>query len=277
MITFKQFINENATGKQYSLTEICKKISDECGEFLTQSGNLPLMRGLTATLGRGHPPQEIEQPVDRPPKDSDAGFNIFFNAGIQAVHKIREIRSKTLYATGSAIQARQYGNIMYVFPKDGFKFLYSASVEDSYEDSSNLYVLLCDKLSAAGVPINKYEFGLLLKYLVSEGVTAEDLLRSPRIPKMLDQYYDGEISNIYNPTIKMGDVFRKCLADTFKELDFRSDSIKNAISAKTEISFYQSEGYYLVPLQAIRNHFSDLPKEELDTPTQCYEKLLTLF
>lgn len=274
MITFKQFINESST--EMELLEICKRITTECGQFLSSANNLPLMRGLSRFMARTHTPQEISQPVNRPPKDSEDGFNLLFNAGIEAVHNIKEIRRKTLYATGSPRQARQYGNIVFVFPKDGFKFLYSPVVEDSYEESDEMYVLMADKLSAAGSPMNRYELDQLFTFLSNEQITPEDLLKSPSVPSELTAYYESEIGRAYEPTAKLGDVFRKCLYDTFKELDFRGTDLKKAISSKTEISFYESNGFYLVPLSAIRSHFSQLSSDELDTSSQCYSKLLEL-
>lgn len=274
MITFKQFINESST--EMELLDICKRITTECGQFLSSVDNLPLMRGLSLVMGRTHPPQEISQPVNRPPKDSEDGFNLLFNAGIESVHGIKEIRRKTLYATGSALQARQYGNITFVFPKDGFKFMYSPIIQDSYEESDDLNVRLADILSEAGAPMNRYEISRIFTYLANEEVTPDDLLRWSGIDAELDAFYDNKIAGAYDPTAKLSAVFKDCLTKTFKELDYRTTDIHKAVASKNEISFYESDGYYLVPITSIRKHFSELPSDELDTPVQCYAKLLEL-
>jgi hypothetical protein len=116
------------------------KIKADCQPFLTQSKGLPMLRGVAPAQGIEKIDFFSEQSIrmDRRPRNSgnDLFFNWAFDTFIQEQFDIKKVRSTSLFCTGGEGTAMYYGHPTFIFPKGNFKFIWSSSVNDSYEDFS---------------------------------------------------------------------------------------------------------------------------------------------
>lgn len=273
MISFKTFLQEKDLDLVPFL-HLCDRISSECGQFLKESQGKPLYRGARVVAGNSQIPLELPHPKGRSPKDSNPGFNLFYNAGMQMIMGIPEIRKQIVYATGATKLAKSFGFLYFFFPKDGYKFLYAGSINDSYVDSDGIYISLSNALTDAGCPINRYHTEQMFDHLVSLGITPADIAaNSVETRNKLNAYYTSEYEDEYSEGGKLGEVLAKCLKDTFEALNYKTTDLHKAITSLNEVGFYESDGYYMLPLDSVRKHF---PDEELPLGADVYERLLTL-
>lgn len=124
--TFKSYVQEGRLS--LSDDDTLKWTNAHCQDFLKQSGNLPLYRGIKY-VGK-EKKREVDTIVtprtDRVPRDTKkhALWNAVFNIGVELATGIPRIREQAVFTTGSYDNAELYGYPHYVFPQDGFNFLY---------------------------------------------------------------------------------------------------------------------------------------------------------
>lgn len=136
-------LNEILDNEDKVLTPIIAKIKKDCGPFLTQSRDKPLMRGFATSTKFPTPPDLFTTwniRMDRAPRDSGNHpfFNWTYNAVIEEKFKIHLVRSTSEYCTGNPATAEYYGHALFIFPIGKFNFLWSEDISDSFEDIPSL-------------------------------------------------------------------------------------------------------------------------------------------
>lgn len=239
-----------------------KKIKSDCGYFLHEAKNIPLYRGMHVAFDKMI---YQKQPLNRAPKDSDPGFNFMFNGGVELAFGHKEIRAKSLYVTGSSVQAAQYGQLYYCFPLgESFKFLSSYEIEDSYEDSDKLFDYVSDsfkkytKTKMYGPALAEIFQTLssettLEKWLTEDG-EQEHITQDVMVDHFVLNSHTGRSVLNSGKLIKW---LKGSLEEVFTENFHDSENFKHALDSKCEIGIYEGSGCYLLPVQAIAEQVSN--------------------
>ncbi len=148
----REIIEESKRSLQgYKLIE--KAVIDlkrDCQYFFKESKDLPMMRGHSYFAKEEvlFSKKQIRQ--DRNPRSSghDSFFNWSHNTYFKETFGVNNIRSSSLFVTGSDATARYYGDLYFIFPIGEFDYYWTSFVADSYEDFDFLYKWTRD----AGLP-----------------------------------------------------------------------------------------------------------------------------
>jgi hypothetical protein len=283
---FKQFLNEKKDISSFD--EVISMILRDCKPFLRdckQHGGQLVYRGLLMKDARGVPSAEINEPnvnvahfnlhpVDRKPKDSShsPSFNLVFNGGIQKAFGIENIRMKTVFGTGYAAEASNYGHLSFMFPKGNYKLLCSKKIQDSY---SQYFMMLRDirlELIRNDPDYNfstqKLKSSLEEVMLILPNLTADEWVSNP------EKYDNVFLEAFGNKGLELKDIkgsselsqdILDSIGQLFKEL-YSIDTLYPAIASRSEILFYETDGYYTVPYKFIKNEM-----ERRKIPYDSYE------
>ena len=262
---FKQFIAEN---DGYSLDQIAKEIKRNCKPFLDEANGEPLLRGIKAVSDI----RINSQPRNRLPKDSDPGFNFMFNAGVHLAFGIEAVRPKSFYATGAEQQARTFGPLNFIFPIGEFSYMWSITIEDSYEKSSHIYHKILDNLKVRG--FSSYYVELLFSYLADQyedytvWMNEDDEKTQQTIINVLRQNvaHDNEEGVESLAAVAVNKNFAQKLKaatkQSIKDLYLNNTDFHDALRSKNEIAITESGGYYSIPVATISDHIWKLQGNE---------------
>lgn len=262
---FKQFIAEN---DGYSLDQIAKEIKRNCKPFLDEANGEPLLRGIKAVSDI----RINSQPRNRLPKDSDTGFNFMFNAGVHLAFGIEAVRPKSFYATGAEQQARTFGPLNFIFPIGEFSYMWSITIEDSYEKSSHIYHKILDNLKIRG--FSSYYVELLFSYLADQyedytvWMNEDDEKTQQTIINVLRQNvaHDNEEGVESLAAVAVNKNFAQKLKaatkQSIKDLYLNNTDFHDALRSKNEIAITESGGYYSIPVATISDHIWKLQGNE---------------
>ena len=127
----KEFIREGAS--QGEIYEIIHAIKRDCQPYLQQAepfdADSNLMRGMGSAKKNFIDNKSIRLDERTPkdiPKELHDKINQYFN------QKFGGSFRNALFATGDYIQAKNYGNVYYIFPIGDFNFLYNPNIEDLF-------------------------------------------------------------------------------------------------------------------------------------------------
>lgn len=116
-----------------------KLIRERCSEFLQDSRGLALFKNLSTEYAGF---QKIKVRTHKTVERDDETFNEAF------VERIPNIRQRAIFANGSAsFEPDEDPELepFYIFPIDGYKFLYSPEVENSSKDYKHVFHLLLEE------------------------------------------------------------------------------------------------------------------------------------
>ena len=233
-ITFKEFLFED-TG---DLDSICDSIKKDCQIFLNDT-HYPLMRGIKNPKDGDGMPQNIPLfnkrsiRMDRKPRnsDSDPFFNWSFNASIEKLYSIKNIRQSGLFTTGYEKFALYYGGIGFIFPIGKYNFIWGKEVEDSYEDVPSLLKMMRDQgiQTKKAATLDKY-----FQTLINVENYDFDVIKNPQIR-------DPDLKNLV-----MG-IHTHFLDEMTKDLGYTlNQDLDMAIQAMKEIIFAGPMDYYII-------------------------------
>lgn len=162
---------------------VLKLIKTKCSKFLN-STSVPMLRGISTDrqnkITNGNKFFMMEHiRTDRAPRDSinNPSFNFLFNLGAESITGISEIRKKTLFCTGEIATSEFYGRSFFVFPLNGFKFLSSPNVTDSFKNLGELQTDLLFELK---------------KHKSDSVIDVYNFMNGPKVSEVFRQ--NGEIS-----------------------------------------------------------------------------------
>jgi len=123
--------------EDYKELEILK---ERCSSFIQQSGGLPLLKNLSSRYGDFH---KVKIRKRKAENNIDEMFDGAFN------EEHHELRKRALFAYGQTSFEPLDEEIdkqepFYIFPIDGYKFMYSQEVENSNEDYQQVFEIVID-------------------------------------------------------------------------------------------------------------------------------------
>ena len=165
-------------------------IKRRCDQFLEESGGFPLVKQLPHTY------EDFQKVKVRKRKHSNT-FSSTFNGAFK--DELYDLRERAIFANGLINyehEIQESFDLFYVFPINGYKFLYSKEVENSTENYKQVFESIFDQLSeesAKDVFTDLLRFSYLSENL-AEGISSNAEIIMYGIP----YYYAIRESQIYN-------------------------------------------------------------------------------
>ena len=141
--TIKQQHAKDNKGATDGVDKLAKTIAKECSQIipLYRKTKLALLRGMdnstTAFVGRSW--------ENRKTKDSDHKLQAYFDMYLKS-QGFKALRSNSIFTTTDESQANEYGEIYYIYPKNGFAYHWYTEQTDLVIDDPG-QVFNTDKLS----------------------------------------------------------------------------------------------------------------------------------
>lgn len=131
---------------QDELREELYLIKDQCSEFLSEAGNLPLLKNLPRDYGDFHKVKIRKRKLRK--QDSIEISEVFHEAFEKETQHIRE---KAVFAYGEqSFDPADDGldEPYYIFPVDGYRYLYSKEVSNSNKTYQEAFDSIFERLGA---------------------------------------------------------------------------------------------------------------------------------
>jgi hypothetical protein len=119
---------------------ILEPIKIHCTQFLDESGGFPVVKNLPQTY------EDFQKVKVRKRKHTNT-FSSMFNGAFK--NEMTDLRERSIFANGiaaSECDIMESVEPFYVFPINGFKFLYSKEVDNSTENYQQVFESILDKL-----------------------------------------------------------------------------------------------------------------------------------
>lgn len=124
-------IRTNKTNEEFRL------ISERCSQFLEDAGSLPLLKNLPQEYNDFH---KVKVRKRKKLKEDTEGFAHTFNGAFEA--ELHSLRERAVFANGPAsFEPADMPSLdpFYIFPIDGYRFMYSKEVENSSQDYKTVF------------------------------------------------------------------------------------------------------------------------------------------
>lgn len=145
-------------------------IKTECSQFLKESAGLPLLKPLPSTY---HPFQKVKVRLQKRTDTVAEAFNKAFE------ERFNKLRQRAVFAYATAPQLNENQEPYYVFPINGFNYLYSKEVTNSTYDYKRvvdtLFEQFDDSTKASEIVTD------LLKYTYASTNLAEGISASSEV------------------------------------------------------------------------------------------------
>lgn len=124
---------------QSECQETFQQIISECQEFLETSDHLPLYKNLPSSY------EDVHRVKVRKRKNQ-SDFSKYFNEAFE--DEFAELRQRAVFANGiSSLKEHEHNEEpFYVFPINGFKFLYSTEVQNSNRQYQTVFEAVIENL-----------------------------------------------------------------------------------------------------------------------------------
>lgn len=161
---------EDLIGKSATLgTREVHLIRQSCGQFIRESGGFPIYKNLPTSYNDFHKVKVRQH------KRRDKVVEVF-NKAFSAEQA--NLRQRAVYSYGAVPSIQEGMETFYVFPTDGYRFLYSTEVKNSGDNLRNVLDVLFEQLEqkeAVEVVVD------LLKYTYSKTHLVEGILAKAEI------------------------------------------------------------------------------------------------
>lgn len=117
-----------------------RKIAKECSSFLRESQGLPLFKILPSSYADV---QKVKVRKHRTTTKFTETFNDAFE------EEIRDLRQRAVFANSKIMDVTENDDLFYVFPRDGYKFMYSPEVTHSNNDYQQVFDSLFEQFEDA--------------------------------------------------------------------------------------------------------------------------------
>lgn len=145
----------------YNISDL-ELIRTYCSEFLEESGGFPIVRSLPNTY-------ENFQKVKVRKRKSSNSFSSTFNGAFE--DQMIDLRERSVFVNGRS-EHNESLDPFYVFPIDGYDFLYSKEVDNSTENYKHVYESIISQL---GEKSAKMVFTDLLRFSYNSEELAEGI------------------------------------------------------------------------------------------------------
>lgn len=121
--------------KEFSLIDVIK---ESCSQFIYQSGGFPLLKNLPKQYGDFHK-------VKVRKRKGDSVTNQFNEAFSKKLHHLRQ---RAVFANGlnSLEESSPTDTQFYIFPINGYRFMYQSNVKNSNDDYKNSFNSILESL-----------------------------------------------------------------------------------------------------------------------------------
>lgn len=122
---------------------ILEPIKTHCTQFLGESGGFPVVKNLPQTY------EDFQKVKVRKRKHTNT-FSSMFNGAFK--DEMTDLRERSIFVNGLAASECDIAESVepfYVFPVNGFKFLYSKEVDNSTENYKQVFESIFDKVGEA--------------------------------------------------------------------------------------------------------------------------------
>ena len=256
MISFKNFLNLGMLGEEQEIESFQKGsdlIEANCQQFLKESEGHYLCRGIrkSSTVSFFTP-----QPRDREPVDSSHALNVLLSMGFQSILGEPRLRASSYFATGNSAIARDYGPIFYIFPLDGYSYVWSREIEDAHLDNQKLFEYLSTKLLdtplAGKVKITsmsaRYIFSILYNDIsyksLDVDINSQDFYNSIKAALFVER--EDPTASQDTITDSDAEIFIEAVRNVFEDFYIHNKGLNNALNRSTEIAFFKGKGYYAI-------------------------------
>ena len=121
------FSNDPTLSEQQTLL---RKIAKECSTFLREAQGLPLFKILPSTY------EDIQKVKVRKHR-TKTKFSETFNEAFD--DEIRDLRQRAVFVNSKIMEVTENDDLFYVFPRDGYKFMYCPEVTHSTNDYQQVF------------------------------------------------------------------------------------------------------------------------------------------
>lgn len=123
-------------------------IADRCSQFVEEAGDLPLMKNLSREYGDFHRVKVRKR--KRRQSDPSQAFSKTFNEAFE--DEWQNLRERAIFANGIVSFEPATGDLepFYVFPIDGYNFIYSREVENSSQDYKRVFDTIFEQFGERG-------------------------------------------------------------------------------------------------------------------------------
>ena len=147
-----------------------KTISEQCSDFINNSDGKPLLKNLPATYENFH---KVKVRKRKQRKEDSEEFAKLFNEAFE--QEMENLRERSVFANGERTFTESEEpdqNVFFIFPIDGYEFMYSKEVENSSTNYKSAFDAILEKL---GADKGKEVIAELLKFnytsdQISEGI-----------------------------------------------------------------------------------------------------------
>ena len=114
-------------------------LNTRCSQFISESREIPLLKNLPTTY------EDFHRVKVRKRKTDDKFDNVFNEAFCDEVY---ELRQRAMFANGPEsfeVSIHEKYEPFFVFPIDGFKFMYSSEVQNSSDDYKQVFETIIEQ------------------------------------------------------------------------------------------------------------------------------------
>ena len=126
--------------------EELRVLADRCFQFITEAQNRPLLKNLPKEYGDFHKVKVRKRKSDAPKL-----FSTMFNESFE--DEVKDLRERAIFANGEvSFRPSDELNIepFYIFPIDGYDFMYSHEVENSNHDYKQVFDSILEQFGPTG-------------------------------------------------------------------------------------------------------------------------------
>ncbi len=121
-------------------------LGERCTQFLEESEGRPLMKNLPSEYGDFH---KVKVRKRRQRKEDTREFAETFNEAFE--DELRDLRERAVFANGECSfepADTEEAEPFYIFPIDGYRFMYSKEIENSSEDYKTVFDAVFEEFGA---------------------------------------------------------------------------------------------------------------------------------
>lgn len=161
-------------------------IRDHCSNFLAEAGDLPLFKQLPVSY------DDVKKVKVRFKKRTDELSESFDKA-----FTLNRIRERALFVSGNIFENDNLNETFYVFPTNGYKYMYNSTVTDSNEEYKQAFDTVLENIDGKEDEAGKLIVDLLQYSYVSDNLMEGIANGSEIIFYNIPSYYVVRESTIY--------------------------------------------------------------------------------
>ena len=251
---FKQFITE-----QLSIEAGAANIKRHCQQFLKESKRRPLYRGQKTRS----PDFKYKTQPQRKNKDVGQTVSGLFNLYVEEKFHIPNFRNENvIFTNGNVSETKTFGDPYYVFPVDGYEYMWSPIIRDFLGFESSISGYFIKALT------EKYGHEKAVQIYTKLSASIEN-----NYPCMINDLIND--SNNFIGKENVYEMSHKINIEVFEHhYDYDNNHLSDAIAAEVEIMI-RTPYYYAISVSDLYEHYdADLGMHE-EVYREFYDEVVT--